>query len=73
MAGCGERSMSTDFSARQTAQRVRELADEFSGWRIGRGGSGLWWAVRGNELVRSGDVEELRTRLYELGSARQQA
>jgi hypothetical protein len=63
--------MSTDFSARQTAQRVRELAAEFSGWRIGRGGSGLWWAVRGNELVRSGDVEELRTRLNELGAAGQ--
>jgi hypothetical protein len=65
--------MSTNFSARQTAQRVRELAAEFSGWRIGRGGSGLWWAVRGNELVRSSDVEELRSRLYELAAARQQA
>lgn len=53
-------------TAQQVARRLTELTAEFAGWRIGRGGSGHWWAVRGNELVRSLDVEELRTRLREL-------
>lgn len=53
-------------TAQQVARRLTELTTEFAGWRIGRGGSGHWWAVRGNELVRSLDVEELRTRLREL-------
>lgn len=58
----------------QTAQvtgRLAELAAEFAGWRIGRGGSGHWWAVRGNELIRTPDVDELRSRLLELGPLRQ--
>ncbi|MFB4315339.1 hypothetical protein [Actinomadura sp. 21ATH] len=46
--------------------RLTELSAEFAGWRIGRGGSGHWWAVRGNELVRTPDIEELRARLTEL-------
>jgi hypothetical protein len=60
--------MSMESVARQTAARVRELAAEFTDWRIGRGGSGHWWAVRGNELVRTPSIEELRTRLYELAA-----
>jgi hypothetical protein len=64
--------MSMESIARQTAQAVRELTAEFSGWRIGRGGSGHWWAVRGNELVRSPNIEELRARLYELAAQPQQ-
>ncbi|MBA9006973.1 hypothetical protein HNR21_005855 [Actinomadura cellulosilytica] len=48
--------------------RLGELAAEFSGWRFGRGGSGYWWAVRGNELVRTLSLDELRARLNELSS-----
>ncbi|WP_460366707.1 hypothetical protein [Actinocorallia lasiicapitis] len=51
-----------EYSAQQT---LAELADEFSGWRIGWGGSGHWWAVRGNDLIRTPHVEELRARLTE--------
>ena len=55
------------------AERLSELSAEFTGWRIGRGGSGQWWAVRGNDLVRTPDVEELRVRLHELTTARGRA
>ncbi len=41
------------------------LNEEFTGWRIGRGGSGHWWAVRGNDLVRTPHLAELRARLAE--------
>ncbi|MQY02829.1 hypothetical protein [Actinomadura macrotermitis] len=51
------------------ADPLRELTTEFSGWRIGRGGSGHWWAVRGNELVRTLYIDELRVRLEELTRA----
>jgi hypothetical protein len=57
-------------SACQETSRLAQLSDEFSGWRIGRGGSGHWWAVRGNELVRTPDFEELRARLHERSAAR---
>jgi hypothetical protein len=63
--------MSMESTARQTARWLRELAAEFSGWRFGRGGSGHWWAVRGNELVRTRNIDELRTRLYELAAEQQ--
>ncbi|WP_148233040.1 MULTISPECIES: hypothetical protein [Thermomonospora] len=53
----------------QVTHRLGELSAEFSGWRFGRGGSGHWWAVRGNELVRTLSVEELRARLRELSDA----
>ncbi|GAA4062456.1 MULTISPECIES: hypothetical protein [Actinomadura] len=53
-------------TAWRDADRIGELSAEFAGWRIGRGGSGHWWAVRGNELVRTPDVEELRSRLQQL-------
>ncbi len=59
-------SVGVELTAQQVARRLTELTTEFAGWRIGRGGSGHWWAVRGNELVRSLDVEELRARLREL-------
>lgn len=55
--------------ASQVARRIGELAAEFAGWRIGRGGSGHWWAVRGNELIRTPSVDELRERLVELSTA----
>ncbi|SNR73455.1 hypothetical protein [Actinomadura mexicana] len=58
--------MGTQQPARHDADRIGELAAEFAGWRIGRGGSGQWWAVRGNDLVRTYDVEELRLRLQEM-------
>lgn len=52
----------------QVSHWLGELSAEFSGWRIGRGGSGHWWAVRGNELVRTLNVDELRARLRELSA-----
>jgi hypothetical protein len=58
--------MSSQRTARHETERLTELTVEFAGWRIGRGGSGHWWAVRGNELVRTLNVEELRSRLREL-------
>ncbi|WP_141577412.1 hypothetical protein [Actinomadura sp. WMMA1423] len=58
--------MGTQQSARYDADRLGELAAEFADWRIGRGGSGRWWAVRGNDLVRTSDAEELRIRLHEM-------
>ncbi|REE99227.1 hypothetical protein [Thermomonospora umbrina] len=54
----------------QVIHRLGELSAEFAGWRIGHGGSGHWWAVRGNELVRTRDVDELRARLRELSVPR---
>jgi hypothetical protein len=59
-------SKGVEKTAQQVARRLADLTAEFAGWRIGRGGSGVWWAVRGNELVRSLDAEELRARLLEL-------
>jgi hypothetical protein len=67
-----ERVMSMESTAWQTAHRLEELAAEFSGWRFGLGGSGHWWAVRGNDLVRSRNVEELRSRLHEMAAAQRQ-
>jgi hypothetical protein len=60
--------MSMEHTAQQVTHRLTELTTEFAGWRIGRGGSGHWWAVRGNELVRTVNVEELRARLRELAA-----
>jgi len=57
--------MGVEQSAQQVGHRLKELAGEFSGWRIGRGGSGHWWAVRGNDLIRTLDVEELAAKLRE--------
>ncbi|MFD0686527.1 hypothetical protein [Actinomadura fibrosa] len=61
--------MGIEQTALHVADRLRELSAEFAGWRIGRGGSGQWWAVRGNDLVRTPDVEELRVRLHEFTAA----
>ncbi|HEY8478403.1 MAG TPA: hypothetical protein VIL71_01115 [Spirillospora sp.] len=58
--------MDTQQTASHDADRLGELSAEFTGWRIGRGGSGHWWAVRGNDFVRTPDVEELRARLREM-------
>jgi hypothetical protein len=58
-----------EHTAQQIAHRIKELAAEFAGWRIGRGGSGHWWAVRGNQLIRSLTAEDLRARLQELAAA----
>ena len=63
--------MSMEHTAQQVARRLTELTAEFAGWRIGRGGSGHWWAVRGNELVRSPNVEDLRLRLHEMAGVSQ--
>jgi hypothetical protein len=63
--------MSMEHTAQQVARRLTELTAEFAGWRIGRGGSGHWWAVRGNELVRSPNAEDLRLRLHEMAGVPQ--
>jgi hypothetical protein len=60
--------MSMEHTAQQIAHRLTELTAEFAGWRIGRGGSGHWWAVRDNQLVRSLNAEDLRLRLQELAA-----
>ena len=60
--------MAMDQSAQHSEHRLKQLAGEFAGWRIGLGGSGHWWAVRGNDLIRTPDVEELTTRLREEGA-----
>ncbi|RSN67954.1 MULTISPECIES: hypothetical protein [Actinomadura] len=62
--------MGIQQTARHDGDRLGELSAEFTGWRIGRGGSGHWWAVRGNDLVRTPDVEELRVRLREFATVR---
>ncbi|MGI8336635.1 hypothetical protein ACRYCC_42395 [Actinomadura scrupuli] len=63
--------MSMEHTSQQVARRLTELTAEFAGWRIGRGGSGHWWAVRGNQLVRSLTSEDLRLRLLELAGVPQ--
>lgn len=45
--------------------RIQELAARYAGWRFGLGGSGHWWAVRGNEFLRALSPEDLRSRLDE--------
>jgi hypothetical protein len=62
--------MSVNRTGWRESDQLTELSAEFAGWRIGRGGSGHWWAVRGNELVRTPDVNELRERLSELTDTR---
>ena len=57
----------TQPAAPHVTHRLGELAAEFDGWRIGRGGSGHWWAVRGNELIRTLNADELRDRLRAAG------
>jgi hypothetical protein len=43
-------------------QRVL-LSARYPGWRIGRGGSGRWWAVRGANHVWVATPEELDAEL----------
>jgi hypothetical protein len=62
--------MSINRTGWRDSDQLTALSAEFAGWRIGRGGSGHWWAVRGNELVRTPDVNELRERLSELSRSR---
>jgi hypothetical protein len=62
--------MGTNRAGWRESEQLTELSAEFAGWRIGRGGSGHWWAVRGNELVRTPNVNELRARLSELSQSR---
>lgn len=39
------------------------LSAKYPGWRIGRGGSGRWWAVRGAHHVWVATPEELEAEL----------
>lgn len=57
--------MSTRHIVDRPEGRLQELASCYSGWRFGLGGSGHWWAVRGNEFLRALSPEDLRTRLDE--------
>lgn len=43
-------------------QRVL-LGAKHPGWRIGRGGSGRWWAVRGADHLWAATAEELEAEL----------
>jgi len=43
-------------------QRVL-LSARYPGWRIGRGGSGRWWAVRGADHVWAATPEDLEDEL----------
>ncbi|MEU5878414.1 hypothetical protein [Spirillospora sp. NPDC047279] len=65
--------MSIEQTAWRDAEALSEMATEFAGWRLGRGGSGHYWAVRGNDLVRTRNVEELRARLHELTTMKRSA
>lgn len=56
----------SDMHIPHDGDRLSGLSTEFDGWHFGRGGSGQWWAVRGNDLVRTASVEELRHRVREL-------
>ena len=49
----------------RVARQLQELADGYSGWRFGLGGSGHWWAVRRNECVRALSREELEVKLQQ--------
>ncbi|MCW2948963.1 MAG: hypothetical protein JWR24_5680 [Actinoallomurus sp.] len=55
----------------RSARRLQELAAGYSGWRFGLGGSGHWWAVRGNDFVRALSPEELEVKLEQHLAARQ--
>jgi hypothetical protein len=57
----------------RSACQLQELAADYSGWRFGLGGSGHWWAVRGNEFVRALSPEELEVRLQEHLADRQES
>jgi hypothetical protein len=46
-----------------SAGRLEALAADHSGWKFGLGGSGHWWAVRGNDFVRARSPEELEAKL----------
>jgi hypothetical protein len=48
---------------RPAGRQLRELANDYSGWRFGVGGSGHWWAVRRNECLRALSREELEDKL----------
>ncbi len=49
--------------AARSAGRLEELKSDYSGWRFGLGGSGHWWAVRGNDFVRALSPEDLADKL----------
>ncbi len=49
--------------AERSAGQLQDLAADYSGWRFGLGGSGHWWAVRGNDCVRALSPEELEAKL----------
>lgn len=48
---------------RPAGRQLQELANHYSGWRFGVGGSGHWWAVRRNECLRALSREELEDKL----------
>lgn len=61
----GSESMSMRHIVDRSDGRLQELAAGYSGWRFGLGGSGHWWAVRGNDFFRALSPEELKSRLDE--------
>jgi hypothetical protein len=57
----------------QRSRQLEELTAAYSGWKFGLGGSGNWWAVRRNELLRAPSREELEAKLRQHIAARQEA
>lgn len=45
------------------AERCAMIGAQYPGWRIGRGGSGRWWAVRGTECLWATTPGELSDQL----------
>lgn len=58
--------------AERSAGQLQELAAGHADWRFGLGGSGHWWAVRGNEFVRALSPEELESKLEQHLADRQE-
>jgi len=48
-------------------RQCASLIERFPSWRIGRGGSGRWWAVRDTECVWVPTLEVLEAELIERG------
>ncbi|HEY3682272.1 MAG TPA: hypothetical protein VGL93_04500 [Streptosporangiaceae bacterium] len=46
-------------------ERRALISARYPGWRVGRGGSGRWWAVRGADHVWAATPEDLEVQLGE--------
>ena len=57
--------MSDDVRAMEASmeERCATIGARYPGWRVGRGGSGRWWAVRGSECLWAATAEDLADQL----------